>query len=97
MQPSLPPSPKTASSIYEAIRDCDWEGLLALYATTVYDAVHSEDIAHQQIKQDSLHHRQHSSPPSLTAGIVEGRNRSGSFHEGKISIGVCNNVGFLHR
>lgn len=97
MQPSLPPSPKTASSIYEAIRDCDWEGLLALYATTVYDAVHSEDIAHQQINyHNSLHHRHHSSPPSL-AGTVEGRNRSGSFHEGKISIGVCNNVGFLHR
>jgi len=86
MQPSLPPSPKTASSIYEAIRDCDWEGLLALYATTVYDAVHSEDIAHQQInyQANSLHHRQHSSPPSLMTGIVEGRNRSGSFHEGKI-------------
>ena len=83
MQPSLPPSPKTASSIYEAIRDCDWEGLLALYATTVYDAVHSEDFAHQQIEQDSLHHIQHSSSPSL-AGTVEDRNRSGSFHEGEL-------------
>ena len=84
MQPSLPPSPKTASSIYEAIRDCDWEGLLALYATTVYDAVHSKDFAHQQMEQDSFLYRKHSSPPSLMAGIAEGRNRSGSFHEGEL-------------
>jgi hypothetical protein len=33
------------SSIYEAIKNDDYEGLLSLYATTVYDAVHSAEFA----------------------------------------------------
>ena len=34
-----------SSSIFDAIKDGDWEGLLALYATTVYAAVHSAEFA----------------------------------------------------
>lgn len=39
MHPPLP------SSIYEAIKNDDYEGLLSLYATTVYEAVHSAEFA----------------------------------------------------
>ena len=84
MQPSLPLSPKTASSIYEAIKDSDWEGLLALYATTAYDAVHSEDFARQgrvgTAEAGVGFHRYNSSPPSLAG---DGPLGSGSFHEGE--------------
>jgi hypothetical protein len=44
MQPSLFPPPKT-TSVFDAIKDGDWEGLLALYATTACDAVRSADFA----------------------------------------------------
>ena len=85
MQPSLPPSPKTAPSIYEAIKDSDWEGLLALYATTAYDAVHSEDFARQGRVDKAAagvgFHRYNSSPPSLAGW--DGPLGSGSFHEGE--------------
>lgn len=33
------------SSIFEAIKNDDFEGLLSLYATTVYDSVHSAEFA----------------------------------------------------
>ena len=86
MQPSLPPSPKTASSVYEAIKDSDWEGLIALYATTAYDAVHSEDFAHQgrvgtAAAGVGFYWYTTSSPPSLAG---DGPLRRGSFHEGEI-------------
>ncbi|KAL7519474.1 hypothetical protein ACHAWX_004229 [Stephanocyclus meneghinianus] len=47
MQASPPIKSLTAppSSIYEAIKNDDWEGLLSLYATTVYDAVHAAEFA----------------------------------------------------
>lgn len=39
------PSSNTPTSIYDAIKCDDWEGLLTLYATTVYDAVHSAEFS----------------------------------------------------
>lgn len=33
------------SSIYEAIKNDDYEGLISLYAQAVYDAVHSAEFA----------------------------------------------------
>ena len=47
MQASPPIKSLTSppSSIYEAIKNDDWEGLLSLYATTVYDAVHAAEFA----------------------------------------------------
>ena len=33
------------SSIFEAIKNDDFEGLISLYATTVYDSVHSAEFA----------------------------------------------------
>lgn len=33
------------SSIYEAIKNDDYEGLISLYATTVHEAVHSAEFA----------------------------------------------------
>lgn len=84
MQPTLPPSPKTASSIFDAIKEGDWEGLLALYATTAYDAVNSAEFARHGGggggSGGSLH-RQLSSPPSLMAAM--GGSRKGVFRDGK--------------
>mmetsp|Transcript_29740 Transcript_29740/g.64054 ORF Transcript_29740/g.64054 Transcript_29740/m.64054 type:complete len:391 (+) Transcript_29740:101-1273(+) len=58
------------SSIFDAIKEGDWEGLLTLYATTAYDAVHSAEFARQggssgsgNTNIDSSFHRQHNSPP----------------------------------
>ena len=57
MQPSHPPpSPPSdtsysTSSIFEAIKNDDWEGLLKLYATTVYDAVHSAHFENDSRRQ----------------------------------------------
>ena len=59
MQPSLHPSPKITSSVFDAIKDGDWEGLLALYATSAHDAVRSADFARRGV---DLHRREHSSP-----------------------------------
>ena len=79
MQPTLPPPPNTASSIFEAIKDGDWEGMLALYATVAYDAVHSAELARQG---GVGFHRHHSSPPSLMAAMV-GTSRKGVFRDGE--------------
>ena len=60
MQQSLL-SPKMTSSVFDAIKDGDWEGLLALYATSAYDAVCSADYARRSV---GLQHQdqEHSSP-----------------------------------
>ncbi|KAL7541737.1 hypothetical protein ACHAXR_011174 [Thalassiosira sp. AJA248-18] len=81
MQPSLPPSPNTASSIYEAIKYGNWEGLLKLYATTAYDAVRSAEFARRGGGVGSFH-GQHSSPPSLMAAMAGGP-RKGVFRDEK--------------
>lgn len=80
MQPSLPPSPKAVASIYEAIKDDDWEGLLTLYATTAYDAVHSAEFAQYGGVGGAAaaFHRQHSSPASLAA--------KAPFRDGKVYL-----------
>ena len=77
MQPSLLPSTKAASSIFDAIKDGDWEGLLALYATTAYDAVRSADFARGGA--DLHHHREHSSPHAFMAASP----RRGVFRDGE--------------
>jgi hypothetical protein len=77
MQPSLLPSTKTASSIFDAIKDGDWEGLLALYATTAYDAVRSADFARRGA--DLHHHQEHSSPHAFMAASP----RRGVFRDGE--------------
>ena len=57
MQPSLFPPPKT-TSVFDAIKDGDWEGLLMLYATTACDAVRSADFAR---RGTDLRHQEFSS------------------------------------
>ena len=79
MQPSLPAAPKAISSIYDAIKDGDWEGLLSLYATTTYDAVHSEDFARRGVSV-GVHHQQQPLLPTLMTGSND--NTHVLFHEG---------------
>jgi len=83
MQSSLHPSPKTASSIFDAIKESDWEGLLALYATTAYDAVQAAEFARRGSSDgvDAGFHGQHSSPPSLMRAMAT--SRKGSFRDEK--------------
>lgn len=68
MRPTLPPAPSggrpPCSSIFDAIKDDDWEGLLTLYTTTAYDAVHSTEFA----RRGGGFHRQRSSPPFFRDG-----------------------------
>ena len=79
MQPTLPPSPKAAASIFDAIKDGDWEGLATLYATAAYDAVHAAEFAR---RGGADFHRQQSSPPSLRAAAAGGPGK-GVFRDGK--------------
>ena len=91
MQPSLLPSTKTASSIFDAIKDGDWEGLLALYATTAYDAVRSADFARRGA--DLHHHREHSLPHAYMATSP----RRGVFRDGENdSLYFCLAADLLH-
>lgn len=85
MQPSLPAAPKAISSIYDAIKDGDWEGLLSLYATTTYDAVHSEDFARRGVSV-GVHHQEQPLLPTLMTGSND--NTNGLFHEG-MSIAIA--------
>jgi hypothetical protein len=78
MQPSLLPSPKTTSSIFDTIKDGDWEGLLSLYATTAYDAVRSADFARRGAGLH-YHHGEQSSPHAFMAAGP----RSGEFRDGE--------------
>jgi len=73
MQPSLLPSPKIISSVFDAIKDGDWEGLLALYATSAHDAVRSADFARRGV---DLHRREHSSP----RGVFRDEKKNEGFH-----------------
>ena len=72
MEPSLFPSPKTIS-IFDAIKVGDWEGLLALYATTACDAVRSKNFAR---RGTDLHYHEYQSPPA-------GSSRRGLFRDGE--------------
>lgn len=92
MQPSLlpPTSKKIPSSIFDAIKDGDYEGLLALYATTAYDAVHSAEFARRGTGGVGIGarglHRSHSLPLPLTpvsSMMTSGGPRKGVFIEGK--------------
>jgi hypothetical protein len=65
------------SSIYEAIKNDDYEGLLSLYATTVYDAVHSAEFAHS-ISSDVM-------MPNLQRGWSDDRGE-GFFFDGEFVI-----------
>lgn len=79
----LPPSStsKTTTSIFDAIKNSDWEGLLALYATSSYDAVHSANFACQHrsslstvptiIRQHPLTHSLISADRSIRRGGEE--------------------------
>jgi len=76
----MQPSPSsTTTSVFDAIKDGDWEGLLALYATTAFDAVRSADFARRGA---DLHHREHSSPPAFMAAMP-GSPRRGVFRDEK--------------
>lgn len=78
MQPSVSPC-ITPSSVFDAIKDGDWEGLLALYATTASDAIRSAEFASRGI--DLRTHHQHMSLPDIS-----GR---GVFHEGEECKRMC--------
>eukprot|EP00584_Thalassiosira_punctigera_P002300 CAMPEP_0172538174 /NCGR_PEP_ID=MMETSP1067-20121228/9623_1 /TAXON_ID=265564 ORGANISM="Thalassiosira punctigera, Strain Tpunct2005C2" /NCGR_SAMPLE_ID=MMETSP1067 /ASSEMBLY_ACC=CAM_ASM_000444 /LENGTH=1157 /DNA_ID=CAMNT_0013323625 /DNA_START=81 /DNA_END=3554 /DNA_ORIENTATION=- len=85
MRPSLPPPPGDddklpCSSVFDAIKDDDWEGLLTLYATTAYDAVRSAEFSRR-----GDFDRRNSSPPSFrdekkTEGATY--EPASSFHQG---------------
>lgn len=68
MQPSI-----SSCSVFDAIKDGDWEGLLTLYAITASDAFRSAVFASRGI--DLRTHHQHMSLPDSP-----GR---GVFHEGE--------------
>ncbi|KAL9191101.1 hypothetical protein ACHAXT_000807 [Thalassiosira profunda] len=85
MQPTLPPSPKAAASIFDAIKDGDWEGLATLYATAAYDAVHAAEFAR---RGGADFRRQQSSPPSLRAAAAGGPGNGVFRDEKKLESGA---------
>lgn len=78
MQPSVSPC-STPYSVFDAIKDGDWEGLLALYVKTASDAVHSAEFASRGGGIDLRTLHQLSDIP--TRGV---------FHEGEESISSIN-------
>ena len=78
MQPSVSPC-STPYSVFDAIKDGDWDGLLALYVKTASDAVHSAEFASRGGGIDLRTHPQLSDIP--TRGV---------FHEGEESISSIN-------
>jgi hypothetical protein len=73
------------SSVFDAIKDGDWEGLLALYVTTASDAIRSSEFASRggvggMDYLRSTHHQWLSDIP--TRGVL--------FHEGEeLQSHVC--------
>lgn len=82
-------------SIFDAIKDGDWEGLLALYATTAYDAVSSAEFSRRggggSSGRGGFLHRSNSMPAvtpilsSMTRTTMGGggTNMGGLFVEGE--------------
>jgi hypothetical protein len=85
MQPSQQSPPtKFTPSIFEAIKNDDWEGLIATYAATAYDVVHTPpDLSAGQGR--SRHEGHQPLPSSLMAAVMDagGPKRGNSFRDGK--------------
>ncbi len=101
MQPPEQSSPKFPPSIFEAIKNDDWEGLIAKYAVTVYDAIHSPDDSGRMRRNTSSRRgggHQPPSPSSLMAAVMDaGRPKQGnSFRDGKSDFS-SNSKQILHR
>ena len=63
-------------SIYDAIKADDYEGLLSLYATAVYDAVHSAEFADKIYDGDTTDMDLSSIlMPTLQKDMIDGRPR----------------------
>ena len=102
MQPPEQSSPKFPPSIFEAIKNDDWEGLIATYAVTVYDAIHSPDDSGRMRRNTSSRRgggHQPPSPSSLMAAVMEaGRPKQGnSFRDGKSDFSSNSKQIILHR
>lgn len=81
--------PAFTPSIFETIKQDDWEGLIAIYAVAAYDAIHAQDLSGPPGRRSSYslqmgHHQP--SPSSLMAALIEagGPNRGHSFRDEKM-------------
>ena len=87
MQSFKQPPPVFTPSIFEAIKQDDWEGLIAIYAVAAYDAIHAQDLPgpgrRSSFSLQMGHHQP--SPSSLMAAMIDagGPNRGQWFRDGK--------------
>jgi hypothetical protein len=89
MQPSQQSSATFTPSIFEAIKNDDWEGMLATYAVTAYDAIHTPDVSGRGRRNSSRHMgHQQPLPSSLMAAMMDagGPKRTHSFRDGKVTL-----------
>jgi len=87
MQPSQQSSATFTPSIFEAIKNDDWEGMLATYAVTAYDAIHTPDVSGRGRRNSSRHMgHQQPLPSSLMAAMMDagGPKRTHSFRDEKM-------------
>jgi hypothetical protein len=90
MQPSQQSPAKFSPSIFEAIENDDWEGLIATYAVAAYDAIHTPDDVRNSYSRHVGH--QQPLPSSLMAALMDagGPKRVQSFRDGKRNYFVYN-------
>ena len=85
------PANKFTPSIFEAIKHDDWEGMIATYAASAYDAIHTpQDVSRRGSGRSNSYSRlmghQQPLPSSLMAALVDsgGPTRADlSFCDGK--------------
>lgn len=81
-------SAKFSPSIFEAIKNDDWEGMLATYAVAAYDAIHTPPDVSERGRRNSYSRQmghQEPLPSSLMAALMDagGPKRGQSFRDGK--------------
>jgi hypothetical protein len=86
-QPSQQSQAKFTPSIFEAIKNDDWEGLIATYAVSAYDAIHTPDVSGRGRRNAYSIHGGHQQPlpSSLMAALMDagGPKRGQAFRDGK--------------
>ena len=88
MAASQQSSAKFTPSIFEAIKNDDWEGMIATYAVAAYDAIHTPPDASERGRRNSYSRQmghQEPLPSSLMATLMNagGPKRGQSFRDGK--------------
>jgi hypothetical protein len=86
-RPSQQYPAKFTPSIFEAIKNDDWEGLIATYAVSAYDAIHTPDVSVRGRRNSYSLHGGHQQPlpSSLMAALIEagGPKPGQAFRDGK--------------